>query len=162
MPRALRIALWVVAIGAVVAMAIGASVGLVVWRHTSITTPETADAQAAFTAIRERYKGRPALVEIKHTGLPMMDFRVNRLPASAPRQKVQHFQAIVWDSKGGRMVRSSVPVWWMQFSGNNLLARLGVPLGDFSLTVEDVERYGPGIIIDFQPPGGGHMLVWTE
>jgi hypothetical protein len=37
-----------------------------------------------------------------------------------------------------------------------------VPLGDLSLTVADVERYGPGIIVDFQPPGGGHMLVWTE
>jgi hypothetical protein len=141
---------------------VGVGVGVVLWRHTAIFTPAEADAQASFASIRERFKGRPPLIEIKNSGVPMMDFRINRLPAAAPRQHVRHFQAIVWDSKGGRMVRSSVPVWWMRFSGNNLLARLGVPLGDFALTVEDIERYGPGIIIDFQPPGGGHMLVWVE
>lgn len=162
MRRPLRIALWVIAVAMVVSLAIGAGVGLVVWRHTSITKPEAARAQASFTSIRERYKGRPPLMEIKSAGPPMMDIRINRAPASAPRQQVRHFHVIVWDSRAGQFVKSSVPIWWMHFSGNNLLARLGVPLGDFSLTVEDIERFGPGIIIDFQPPGGGHMLVWTE
>ena len=162
MRRAIRIALWTVVIGAVVLFAVSASVGLVVWRHTAITKPAAPDAQAAFASIRERYKGRAALVEIKSMGPLMIDARINRLPESAPRHQVRHFHVIVWDSRGGSFVRSSAPVWWMHFSGNNLLTQLGVPLGDLSLTVADVERYGPGIIVDFQPPGGGHMLVWTE
>ncbi len=162
MRRAIRIALWTVVIGAVVAFAVGASVGLVMWRHTALTKPAAAEAQAAFTSLRDRYKGRAPLVEIKSMGPLMIDARINRLPASAPRQPVRHFHVIVWDSRGGSFVRSSVPVWWMHFSGNNLLSQLGVPLGNLSLTVADVERYGAGIIVDFQPPGGGHMLVWTE
>ena len=162
MRRAIRIVLWVAVIGVVGLIAIGASVGLVVWRHTALTKPAATDAQSAFASIRERYKGRAALVEIKSMGPLMIDARVNRLPASAPRHQVRHFHVIVWDSRGGSFVRSSVPIWWMYFSGNNLLSQLGVPLGDLSLTVADVERYGPGIIVDFQPPGGGHMLVWTE
>jgi hypothetical protein len=162
MRREIRIALWAVVISAVVLFAVGASVGLVVWRHTALTKPAAADAQASFTSIRERYKGRPPLVEIKNLGTLTIDVRVNRLPESAPRHQVRHFHVIVWDSRGGSFVRSSAPVWWMHFKGTSLLSQLGVPLGDLSLTVADVERYGPGIIVDFQPPGGGHMLVWTE
>lgn len=162
MRRAIRVVLWTAVIVAVVLLAIGASVGLVVWRHTAITKPAAPDAQAAFTSIREHYKGRPPLVELKSMGPLMIDARINRLPESAPRHPVRHFHVIVWDSRGGSFVRSSAPIWWMHFSGNSLLTWLGVPLGDLSLTVGDVERYGPGIIVDFQPPGGGHMLVWTE
>ena len=162
MRRAIRIALWTVVICAVVLFAVGTGVGLVVWRHTALTKPAAADAQAVFASLRERYKGRAALVEIKNIGPLMIDARVNRLPATAPRRQVRHFHVIVWDSRGGSFVRSSVPIWWMYFSGNSLLSQLGVPLGDLSLTVADVERYGSGIIVDFQPPGGGHMLVWTE
>ena len=162
MRRAVRIALYLAVIGVVGLVAIGASVGLVVWRHTALTKPAAPDAQAAFTSIRERYKGRPPLVEIKSIGPLMVDARINRVPESAPRQPVRHFHVIVWDSRGGSFVRSSAPIWWMHFKGTSLLSQLGVPLGDLSLTVADVERYGPGIIVDFQPPGGGHMLVWTE
>ncbi len=56
----------------------------------------------------------------------MIDARINRLPESAPRQPVRHFHVIVRDSRGGSFVRSSVPVWWMHFSGNNLLSHLAV------------------------------------
>ena len=162
MRRAIRIALWIAVIGAVGLIAIGAGVGLVVWRHTALTKPAAAEAQAAFTSLRERYKGRAPLVEIKNMGPLMIDARINRLPESAPRHRVRHFHVIVWDSRGGSFVRSSAPVWWMHFNGDSLLSQLGVPIGGLSLTVADVERYGPGIIVDFQPPGGGHMLVWTE
>ena len=140
---------------------LAASVSFVLWRHTSLTKPAAADADAAFAQIRERYKGRAPLIEIKDVARSM-DVKINRLPETAPRHHIKHFHVVVWDSRQGTMVRSSAPVWWMQFNANNVLTNLGVPLGGYNLSVQDVERYGPGIIIDFQPPGGGHMLVWVE
>lgn len=154
--------MWVVAIGVVVATIIGAGVGVVLWRHTTISKPMAAEVTAEFAHLHERFKGKTPLIEVRNPGPVMLDVRVNRPPASAPRQRVEHFHVIVWDSRGGTYVRSSVPVWWMHFSGNAVLARLGVPMGDLSLTVADVERYGPGIVTDFTPPGGGRMLVWVE
>jgi flagellar motor switch/type III secretory pathway protein FliN len=50
----------------------------------------------------------------------------------------------------------------MTFSVENLLANVGVRLGGLSLTVADVERYGPGVVLDFTPPPGGRVLVWVE
>jgi hypothetical protein len=160
--RVLRIALWVAAVGIALAVAIGAVFGGVVLRQTTVSKPAAADAAAEFARIHDRYKGRAPLIVVKDPGPIMVDVRVNRAPASAPRQHVSRFHVMVWDTRGGTFVRSSAPVWWMHFSGNALLARLGVPLGDLDLTVEDIERYGPGIITDFTPPGGGRMLVWVE
>lgn len=50
----------------------------------------------------------------------------------------------------------------MNFSADDLLARFGVPVGGLSLTVADVERYGPGVMLDFTPPAGGRVLVWVQ
>ena len=141
--------------------AIAGSVSFVVWRHTSITKPAAAEADGVFAMIRERYKGRAPLIELQDRTSPAA-VKINRPPATAARQDVKHFHVVVWDSRQGTFVRSSVPVWWMTFNANNVLTNLGVPLGGYNLSVQDVERYGPGIIIDFQPPGGGHMLVWVE
>jgi hypothetical protein len=143
-------------------LVVGAIFGGVLLQQTTVTRPDKADAEAEFTRIHERFKGKAPLVVVKDPGPIMVDIRVNRAPASAPRQPVSTFHVIAWDSRGGTFVRSRAPVWWMHFKGNDLLDWLGVPLGDLNLTVADVERFGPGIITDFTPPGGGRMLVWVE
>jgi hypothetical protein len=69
---------------------------------------------------------------------------------------------LAFDGRTGKLVRSRAPVWWMNFSAESLLARVGAPLGAVALTVADVERYGPGVVLDFSPPAGGRVLVWVE
>lgn len=160
MRKAVRNLLWVFAAGVLLLFVIAGSVSYVVWRHTSITKPPAAEADAIFAMVRERYKGRAPLIEMK--GAPPAGMTINRLPDTAPRHDVKHFHVVVWDSRQGTLVRSSAPLWWMTFNANNILTNLGVPLGGYNLSVQDVERYGPGIILDFQPPGGGHMLLWVE
>jgi hypothetical protein len=157
-----RIALRVAAIGVGLTLVAGGIFGGVLWRHTAVSRPPKEDVAAEFARVHERFKGKAPLVVVVDPGPIMMDIRVNRAPASAPRQSVNHFHAILWDTRGGTVVRSSAPVWWMHLSGNSIVAWLGVPMGDLDLTVEDVERFGPGIITDFTPPGGGRLLVWVE
>jgi hypothetical protein len=144
------------------AILVGGVFAGVLWRHTTVSKPPKSDAAAEFARVHERFKGKMPLVVVRNPGPIMPDIHVNRPPESAPRQRVTHIQAIVWDSRGGTFVRSSAPVWWMHLKGNALIAWLGVPLGDLDLRVADVERFGPGIITDFSPPGGGRMLVWVE
>ena len=33
---------------------------------------------------------------------------------------------------------------------------------DFHITVEDIERYAPGIILDFKTPDGELVLLWAQ
>lgn len=34
--------------------------------------------------------------------------------------------------------------------------------GRFEITVDEVERYGPALLLDHQESGGGRLLVWTD
>jgi hypothetical protein len=37
-----------------------------------------------------------------------------------------------------------------------------VNLEDLKLTVKDLERYGPSLVLDQRSRGGDRVLVWTE
>jgi len=160
--RWIRIGLWIAAIGIVFAVLIGGGFAVTVWRHTTITTVERAEAAKEFDQLHARFPLRKPLIEIVDPGPIMTDIRIHRAPASAPRQPVKHFQVLMYDGRNKRLVRSSAPIWWMRLSGEGLAKRIGLPVGDLTITEEDVERYGPGIIADFSPPGGGRILVWTQ
>jgi len=155
-----RIALWIVGGCLLALMIVGGIAGVIVWRNTTITISTDKDATAEFERVIARYPPRPPLVEI---GNPSeMTVRVNRPPDSAPRRPVRTLQVLAWTGREEKLVRTSAPVWLMRLSLQNLASELGIPMGPLQLSVEDVERYGPGIVLDFKPPGGGRMLVWVQ
>ena len=161
-PRWVRITLWVAAIGFIVCLALGGGIAVMIYRQTTFSSSERADADREFERVKALFPPRPPLVEVREPGPIMADVQIHRAPASAPLQAIQEFQVLAYDSRKKRLVRSHVPTWLMRFSSGNIAAHLGLPVGDFTVTLEDVERYGRGIIIDFSPPGGGRVLVWTE
>lgn len=160
MRRPVRIALWTVAAVVALMVFVGAGAAIMVLRHTTVSSPSAEQAGQAFEQVRSRFPARPPLVEV---GDPRrMHVRVNRPPETAPRHAVQAFHVLAWDGRDGKLVQSRAPVWWMRFSLENLAAELGIPMGPWALTVADVERYGPGIVMDYAPPGGGRVLAWVE
>jgi hypothetical protein len=160
--RSVRIVLWVVAVGVALSLIIGGGAAVIVWRQTTVTSVQARDADREFERARAQFPARQPLIEIVDPGPIMVDVRVHRAAESAPRQPVQFFHVLVWDGRAQKLVRSRAPVWWMNFSAESLLARFGVPLGDLSLTIADVERYGPGVVVDFTRPVGGRVLVWVQ
>jgi hypothetical protein len=55
-----------------------------------------------------------------------------------------------------------LPVWLMRFSSVNILSQLGLAPSRYRLTVQDLQRYGPGIALDYRQPNGHHVLMWVE
>lgn len=159
--RWVRIVLWVVAIGVALSVLVGGSLAVMIYRQTTFTTSERADADREFDRARAQLPSRPPLVEVLSPG-PMPNVRIHRAPDSAPRQNVEEFQVLAYDARNKRLVRSRVPTWFMRFSSGDIASHLGLPVQNFAITLEDVERYGKGIIVDFSPPGGGRLLVWTQ
>ncbi len=160
--RPVRIVLWIAAVGFAASLVIGGGAALVIWRHTTVTPAEADEATREFERVRAQFPARPPLVEIVDPGPIMTDIRVHQPAESSPRQKVQFFNVLARDARANTLVRSRAPVWWMNVSAESLLERFGVRLGNLSLTVADVERYGPGVVLDFTPPGGGRLLVWVQ
>jgi hypothetical protein len=50
----------------------------------------------------------------------------------------------------------------MRFSSVNLLSQVGIAPSRYRLTVQDIERYGPGIVVDVRREGQVHVLIWVE
>ena len=161
-PRWVKISLWVLAICIGVSMLFGGGVAIMIYRQTTFSKSERAAADIEFDRIKAQFPSRVSLVEVLKADAAMPEVRINRAPSSAPRQNITQFQVLAYDSKKKELVRSRVPEWLLRFSTGNIAAQLGLPVGNFAITVEDVERYGRGIIVDFSPPGGGRILVWTE
>ena len=83
----------------------------------------------------------------------------NRVLTGAP---VSTLHVINWKSEDNELMRAEVPLWLARFSSVNLLSQLGVAPDRYSLTVKDIERYGPGIIADYRSPGTFRVLVWVD
>jgi hypothetical protein len=50
----------------------------------------------------------------------------------------------------------------MRFSSLNVLSHLGIAPSRYRVTVEDVARFGPGVIVDYRDPGNQQVLIWVE
>jgi hypothetical protein len=44
----------------------------------------------------------------------------------------------------------------------NIASQLGIAPAKFRLTVSDIERYGPGIVVDYGSQGAFRVLVWVD
>ena len=147
---------------ALIALALAALGGLsayFVLRNMERRTGSEADAVKTIDAVKVRFGSRPPLIEISDPR--RADLRINR-PAEPSTAKVDTLHVINWKSETGELSRAELPLWLMRFSSVNILSELGVAPQKFRLTVNDVERYGPGVIVEFVAPGASRMLVWVD
>ena len=121
------------------------------------STPE-ATAVNEIEIIRTRFGSRQPLIEI--VDARKGDVRINRLVGSGAR--VTTFHVVNWNADDGELLRTEAPLWLMRFSSINFLSQLGLTPGSLRLTVQDVERYGPGIVVDYAQPGKARVLVWVD
>jgi hypothetical protein len=144
---------------AVAVIALAATGAYFVVRHMEKRAGSEAEAVQTIDAVKARFGSRPPLVEIIDP--QSADIRINRsVEASASRVDTIH--VVNWKSDTGELIRTDVPLWLMRFSTVNIASQLGIAPAKFRLTVSDVERYGPGIVVDYGSQGAFRVLVWVE
>lgn len=144
---------------AVVGFGVLAGVGAYYFfRHLETAPATEAETLREFDAVRARFGSRQPLVEIvdPRTG----DIRINRLTHPEGRRATT-LHVLTWNADGDRL-KTDLPLWLMRFSTVNILSKIGVAPERFRLTVEDVERYGPGVIAEVRQPGRTHVIIWAE
>ena len=145
-----------IAVGVVALAGTGAYLAL---RHLEKQEAVEAEAVKAINAVKTRFGPRPPLIEI---GDPRRaEIRINRPDAASP-SPVDTVHIINWKSDTGELIRAEVPLWLMRFSSVNILSQLGIAPEKFRLTVSDIQRYGPGIVVDYGSPGAFRVLVWVD
>lgn len=130
-----------------------------VMRHMEKRTSAEQEVVQTINTVKARFGTRPALIEI--TDPRRADIKINReTPPNPPRVDTVHI--LNWKSDTGELTRTEVPLWLMRFSSVNILSRLGLAPQQFRLTVDDIERYGPGIIVEYGAQGASRVLVWVD
>jgi hypothetical protein len=156
---------WVV-IGIVVCGVLGviamAAAGLwFVKSHVDIRSTTVAAATEDFQAIRQRYASMKPLIEL--------DERGHFLRANADRpagtQRPQTLNVMAFDPDDGKVVRMELPFWILRLKSGGAkfdIGRSNIDLARMRITVEDLERYGPILILDQKDTDGSRVLVWSQ
>jgi hypothetical protein len=157
-PIAIGIAFLLVCLG------IGAVVVVVsLFRENVETRPANIDeATAAFEEVRRAFGERAPLLEIRD-GRPQ---RVDSVGRAASSVKLQHMKIIVWDPDDNHLARLTLPFWLLRLKTSPIeFGAYASGIDDdegSSLRVEDLEAYGPGIVLEHTSSRGERLLVWQE
>ena len=161
---------WVV-IGVAVVCVLGlvamAGIGFYfVSQHIETQAATPASAAKEFDAVKSSFAGQVPLIELDREGkfLRAHTDRPAAVRADVPNQL--HLLAFdPSDGRSGRIVRFSLPFWFLRMKAGNATIDLNgnrMDLEDLRLTVEDLERYGPTLIVDHMAPDGERVLVWSK
>jgi hypothetical protein len=158
---------WVV-VGIAVVCILGvvalAGVGLYFFtQHIDTRSVSPTVAAQDFDEVRKRFDSQKPLIELDERGrfLRANPDRHGQSNIRAP----ENLYVLAFDPDDGRIVRVTIPFWLLRmkaggttidFNGNRM------DLEDLKLTVEDLERFGPTLIVDHRETTGDRVLVWSQ
>jgi hypothetical protein len=132
-----------------------------VYRHIQAQFVGTDTAAADFARERARFAGQTPLVGFDEDDEP----RVNRPPAGAARHQIHALHVLAYDASAGKLVRVDLPEWvirLMSAGGHIRLGNVDLSSDKGRVTLDDLERHGPGLVLDRHMSSGSQVLVWTE
>jgi hypothetical protein len=164
-----RVKTWVwVVVGVIVTGILGiiamAGIGIYFFsQHINTRTETAAGASRDFEQISTRFSDQKPLIELDERGHYL---RSNTDRKASPGAKTpDSLHVMAFEPKDGRIVRVEIPFWLLRmklrgssidFNGNRM------ELEDLKLSVEDLERYGPSLIVDHHAPTGQRVIVWSQ
>lgn len=155
----------VIIVGILAVAAVGGA-AYFIYRHVNTTFTPIENAQVEFTQARARFDGQQPLIEIRHDDEPMIHRELITESAAAGK-KLDSLRVLAYDQRARKLVRVSIPFWLLRMAPSKHLSFLGDNGIDLDsdrvrLTLDDLERRGPGLLIDSKDRSGSLVLVWTE
>lgn len=155
----------VIVVGVLAVSAVGGT-AYFIYRHvhTQLFIPAD-DAERQFAATRARFAGQQALIELGKDDEPLLHREV--IPEAMPATKLETVRVLAYDTRARKLVNVSIPMWLLRLSPSNKVSILNDNGIDFDsdrlrLTLDDLERRGPGLILDQTARRGSQVLVWVE
>ncbi len=158
---------WVQIVGGIaivlVFLAVGAVIVGVSWvrEHIDIVDSTDADAVRAFDEVHAKFPGQLPLLELRDK----VPHYVEERATESANGTITTLHVVAWDSDERRLARVDIPWWVLRMkSGSISFGSYASGLDDagVKLRPEEIERHGPGIILDFAKPREGRVLVWAE
>jgi hypothetical protein len=151
----------VIAIGILGIVAMAAAGLWFVRSHVDVRTTTAAAASSDFESVRQRFSAQKPLIELDDHG----EFVRANTDRPAGTVRPQTLNVFVYDPEEEKSVRMELPFWLLRLKSGGTRFSMGggnVDLAKLRLTVEDLERFGPTLILDQKDHKGARVLVWSQ
>jgi hypothetical protein len=154
----------VIIVGMLAAAAIGGT-AFFIYRHVNTEFTRTENADQQFREARARFAGQQPLIEIRKDDEPVL--HREGLRTSQSTAKLETLRVLAYDTDAGKLVHVSIPFWLLRLAPSRHMTFLSDSGIDFDsdrvhVTLDDLERRGPGLILDQADRRGSQVLVWAE
>ena len=164
---------WVWVVVALVGVAVLGLIALVgagayfVAREIDTKPASRLSAEQEFEKERTRFGDQKPLIEIDETGHDIKSNFDPSHPAAPTRPDVM--VVMIWDPQDERIVRVRLPFWLLRLGSRGERGSIQLGSRDSRLTfehlkisVQDLERLGPALIVDHKSLQGERVLIWTQ
>lgn len=145
-------------------LAIGAIAITISWFRQNLVTSDATETSATeqFDAVRAKYPGQQPLIRLVD-GQPQFDAdRAGQAPTSTP---LTTLHVLAFDRDKGKVVTFSLPMWLLRMKSGPIRIsayQQGWDDRGVSFNIEDIEKHGPGIIVDATERRQGRALLWVD
>jgi hypothetical protein len=160
-PTWVWVVIGIVAVCAICLVAVAAMGVFFVARQVDTESASPATADQRFERARAQFKDQKPLIELDE------DDNVKATNMDQPTgevRKLESLSVMAWDSDDEKLVRVDVPFWLLRLKDDplDILSDSGIHGHRIRITVADIERMGPRLLIDHRGRHGDRVLVWTR
>lgn len=148
----------------IVGVGLVAVAGYIIYQQFAFqATPATeTSAEREFKQIAGKFEGQKPYLVIKD-GQPI----VSEEHASRPGQPIEAIHILVWDPDKRKVVKLNMPFWLLRMTKGHPIKISsdrdpGAEAVHLRITAEDLEKRGPGLILDHKEASGQRVLVWAQ
>jgi hypothetical protein len=154
----------VIIIGVLAVSAVGGT-AYFIYRHVQTQFVPNESAEQQFQSARARFEGQKPLIELRRGDEPVL--LRETIPKEMPAAKLDTLRVLAYDTRANKLVNVSIPMWLLRMAPSNKFAFMKDNGIDFDsdrvhITLDDLERRGPGLLLDQADRRGSQVLVWTE
>jgi hypothetical protein len=135
----------------------------VVTRQVDVQSMSNEGGQEEFDRLLASKAGQQALIELPAAGTNG-EVVVHRELIKGDTGSISVMHVRVWSPRDRKFVKLDLPFWIMRLSGNKPITLNAGSVRSVTLTVtpEDIDRRGPGLLLNWSGRKGERLLVWTE
>jgi hypothetical protein len=135
----------------------------VVTRQVDVKSMTATGGQEEFEKLLASRAGQQPFIELPSPG-SNDEVVVHRELIKGDTGSVSTLHVRVWSPRDKTFVKIDLPFWMMRLTGNKPITLNAGSLRQVTLTVtpEDIDRRGPGLLLSWSGRMGERLLVWTE
>ncbi len=148
----------------IVGVGVVGTMGYLAYKQTAVQTVSMESPDAEFAKARARFEGQAPYIDF--TDKDGVEMPVIHHDQEKARTALTTVHLLAWGPRDRKLARIAFPFWLLRLTGSR-----GVQLSGGSswentvrlhVTAEEIERHGPGLLIDHETPHGERILVWAE